>query len=146
MDSRLRWDYHREKVEAQGNPTTIRSVSPSIINVGYWMAQPPTSLPSNDCTPNALWMFDMAHSWEQGQGKRQCYGRCSWSNPGTRSTDYHWSLSNNGWNGCRRGSALAPTPTAARINRTRSHNANQDYPSRRRDGLLCEWQHNSKSP
>lgn len=48
------------------------------------------------------------------------------------STDDHWSLSNNGWSGCRRRSTPATTPTATRTNGGRGHNAHQNHSSVRR--------------
>jgi hypothetical protein len=49
----------------QSNTVTICSVSPSIINVGHWINQPPASVQSDGRTPGIVRLLSVAHSREQ---------------------------------------------------------------------------------
>jgi len=55
----------------QSNTATVGSISSSIINMGYWVNQPPTSIQDDDHTPDDVWLLSMTDPRKQRQWQRQ---------------------------------------------------------------------------
>ncbi|KAJ5677079.1 uncharacterized protein N7477_002712 [Penicillium maclennaniae] len=89
MDTKLRWDYHREKVEAGVTKRlpALSALASSTWGTGAINLRP--CVPRNGRAPDALWLFGMAHPWKQLHKQRIRYDEYHPEDPETCSSDHH---------------------------------------------------------
>ena len=101
----------------------FRLCSTRLLNMGQRGHQFSTGKPRDDRTPDALWLFCMAHPWKQLRKKRRGYDKYNPEDPETCSSDQYRGLSDNGRCSNWRQVLFTAGTIAARADRVGSHDA-----------------------